>query len=243
MPIPDFQSIMLPLLKFSSDKKEHTVRETEEYLANAFRLTKEEREEMLPSGTTRTFVNRVAWTKAHLMKAGLIMSPRRSVYKITQRGIDVLKEDPVSIDVAYLKRFEEYREFLKPSKDKAELEPGSEIESSVTPRETFENAYQLLRKQVLQEVLEKVKAATPKFFEEIVVELLVKMGYGGSVEDAGKATRFTNDEGIDGIIKEDKLGLDVIYIQKSGLKTQSADPKSRPSSVRWMASMPIRGSS
>jgi restriction system protein len=218
MAVPDFQSIMLPLLKLSADQKEHTGRETEDLLANEFKLSQEDRKEMLPSGTTRTFVNRVAWAKSHLSKAGLLMSPRRSIYKITPRGLEVLKENPPVINVAYLKRFDEYREFIKPSKDKESVETAPVIESMTTPRETLETAYQILRKQLIQEVLDKVKESTPRDFEEIVVELLVRMGYGGTVKDAGKATQYTNDEGIDGVIKEDKLGLDVIYIQAKRYK-------------------------
>jgi restriction system protein len=220
MAVPDFQSILLPLLKLSADGKEHTVPETEEKLADILNLTKEDREEMLPSGTQRRFVNRLAWTKVHLSKAGLIMSPRRSVYKITQRGLDALKENPDKINMGYLKQFEEYREFIKPTKgkDNADSDIGPLAESLTTPRETLENAYQVLRKELVQDILEKVKQATPRYFEEIVVELLVRMGYGGTVKDAGQATQYTNDEGVDGVIKEDKLGLDVIYIQAKRYK-------------------------
>ncbi len=221
MAVPDFQSIMLPLLKFSADQKEHTNSETEDYIAKELKLTKEDLEEMLPSGTQRRFVNRVAWAKVHLSKAGLIAPTRKSVYKITQRGLEVLKENPQVITVAYLKRFEGFNEFLKPTKDKDSNDTTTLHESSTTPRETLEAAYQILRKQLVQEVLDKVKEATPRYFEELVVELLVRMGYGGTVKDAGQATQYTNDEGIDGIIKEDKLGLDVIYIQAKRYKDVS----------------------
>jgi restriction system protein len=213
MAIPDYQAIMLPLLKHCSDQKEHAVRETEVALAEVMKLSDEEREQKLPSGTQRKFINRVAWAKVYLSKAGLIMSPRRSVYQITQRGLDVLKENPQVINVAYLKRFEEFGEFINPDVNKTVSENIPFVESSTTPRETLESAYQIIRKQLVQELLEKIKESTPQYFEEIVVELLVKMGYGGSVKDAGQATKYTNDEGVDGIIKEDKLGLDVIYIQ------------------------------
>src|SRR6185312_8518396 len=214
MPIPDFQEITLPLLKLSGDQNDHTLPETEEALANFFQLTQEERVEMLPSGTQRRFANRVAWAKVYLTKAGLLLSPRRSVYRISQSGLDLLKNPPPHISVSFLKEhYKEIREFLKPSKDNGQTEVTSAGESSTTPRETLEAAYEVLRKQLVQEVLDRVKQTTPRYFEELVVDLLVGMGYGGTLSDAGRATQFTNDEGIDGVIKQDKLGLDVIYVQ------------------------------
>jgi restriction system protein len=213
MPIPDFQTLMLPLLRYCGDQKEHKLKETEEALSTHLGLTQSEKEEMLPSGIMRTFYNRVGWSKWYLQKAGLLQVQKGSIFKITQRGLDVLAENPTIVNIAYLKRFEEFREFLKPTKDKEPAETIESVDSGVTPQETLESAYQVIRKQLVQEMLEKIKVATPKFFEEIVVDLLVKMGYGGSIGEAGKATQYTNDEGIDGIIKEDKLCLDVIYIQ------------------------------
>jgi restriction system protein len=213
MATPDFDDILFSLLKYYADEKEHTITETEDHVADDLKMSKEDREEMLPSGTQRRFVNRLAWAKVHLSKAGMIMSPRRSVYKITRKGLDVLKEGPQGISRDYLDQFEESRDFKKPSVEKKSMESISFMETSATPRETLEAAYQVLRKELIQEVLDNVKGATPRYFEELVVELLVKMGYGGTVKDAGQATQYNNDEGVDGIIKEDKLGLDVIYIQ------------------------------
>jgi restriction system protein len=216
MPIPDFQSIMLPLMKYSSDEKEHTIRETIEYLAQEFNLSDEERSELLPSGTQAIFDNRVGWAKTHLFKAGLISSPRRSVFKISERGMDVLKTKPKKINMALLRQFPEYLEFTKSSKKKeTPKKPGKNDDLFLenTPEETLEYAYQEIKNSLAEEILIKVKSSPPEFFERLVVELLVKMGYGGSLKDAGKATRKVKDEGIDGIIKEDKLGLDVIYVQ------------------------------
>ncbi len=213
MPIPDFDDILSSLLKYCADQKEHSMSETEEHVADDLKMSKADREEMLPSGTQRRFANRLAWSKVHLSKAGLIMSPRRSIYKITQKGLDALKTNPQGVNKAYLEQFEEYREFKKPSSEKVVNGTPGSVDSSVTPRESLETAYQILRKELVQEVLDKVKASTPRYFEELVVELLVRMGYGGTVKDAGQATQYTNDEGVDGIIKEDRLGLDVIYIQ------------------------------
>ena len=215
MPIPDFQSIMLPFLKFSSDGNEHTPREAVEKLAITFKLTEADREELLPSGGQRIFDNRVAWTKTHLLKAGLIESPRRSYFKITDKGRSVLDQNLPKINMAFLRQFPEYVEFQAPKRNENSFDEPVVIDESLTqtPEETLENAYQSIRKTLAEDLLNKVVSLSPAFFERLVVELLVKMGYGGSIKDAGKAIGKSGDEGIDGTIKEDKLGLDVIYIQ------------------------------
>ena len=206
---------MLPFLKFSSDGEEHTPREAVEKLAETFNLTESDREELLPSGGQRIFDNRVAWTKTHLLKAGLIESPRRSYFRITERGRDVLNQNLSKINMAFLRQFSEYVEFQSPKRNEDSTNELTVIEeaSAQTPEETLESAYQSIRKTLAQDVLNKVVSLSPAFFERLVVELLVKMGYGGSIKDAGKAIGKSGDEGIDGTIKEDKLGLDVIYIQ------------------------------
>jgi restriction system protein len=214
MPVPDFQSLMLPLLQFTADGKEHTPREAVESLAKTFSLTDSDREELLPSGTQRIFDNRVAWTKTHLLKAGLLISPRRSYFGITERGRLVLKQNPSKINIAFLRQYSEYVDFQTPKRDDNAPEEVMVVDTnSLTPEETLESSYQSIRKTLAQDLLNKVVALTPAFFERLVVELLVKMGYGGSIKDAGKAIGKSGDEGIDGTIKEDKLGLDVIYIQ------------------------------
>lgn len=226
MAIPDYQSIMLPLLQFTKDGLEHSFRETVEQLADEFKLTPEERQSLLPSGVQAIFDNRVGWAKTYLIKAKLLESPRRSISKITERGQQVLKENPKQINASSLRRFEEFLEFVKPTKNDDDNEPPEEINhSQATPEEVLEDAYQTIRKSLAQDLLARIKTSHPSFFERLVVELLVKMGYGGSIKDAGKATRFTNDEGIDGIIKEDKLGLDVIYVQA---KRWDSQPVGRP---------------
>ena len=215
MAIPDFQRIMLPLLRFASDGKEHSVRETIEHLASAFNLTEDERGELLPSGTQSIFDNRIGWAKTHLSKAGLLRSIRRSVYMITDRGKNVLLEVPESINMPYLKRYPEYLQFIQSKKKGTDKKPGKSEDLFIenTPEEVLEYAYLEIKNSLAEEVLDKIKSSPSDFFERLVVELLVKMGYGGSLRDAGKATRRVKDEGIDGIIKEDKLGLDVIYVQ------------------------------
>lgn len=216
MPIPDYQSIMLPLLTLTSDNNEHSLRETIELLATQFNLTDEEREELLPSGTQAIFDNRVGWAKTHILKAGLLESPRRSIFKITTRGQQALAQNPTAINVNFLRQYPEYVEFIRPNNNSNNDQTviTQQIEQSqATPEEILESAYQNIRRNLAQELLIRIKASPPRFFERLVVELLVKMGYGGSLKDAGRTTQLTNDEGIDGVIKEDKLGLDVIYIQ------------------------------
>ena len=213
MAIPDFQTCMLPLLKYHADGKEHTNRDSIDTLANEFGLTEEERRMMLPSGVQGLFDNRVNWARTYMKKATLLESPRRGVHKITNRGLDVLKKKPERIDIAYLGQFQEFKEFrawrhTKPEDEEQELDLNNK-----TPEEWLEGAYQKLRSDLAADLLQRLKACSPSFFERLVVEVIVKMGYGGTRIDAGKAIGRSGDGGIDGIIKEDKLGLDAIYIQ------------------------------
>jgi len=224
MAIPDFQAILLPLLKLAGDQKRHSMQEAIQYLANTFQLTDEERKELLPSGKQAVFDNRVGWARTYLKKAGLLESPARSVFQITNRGVDLLQTNPSKINTAFLKKYPEFREFQmgNPSKDQSASDNDANLSISEgegqgsnqqTPEEILEYSYQELRSALAQELLEKVKSCSPSFFERLVVELLVKMGYGGSIKEAGRAMGKTGDEGIDGMIKEDRLGLDRIYIQ------------------------------
>lgn len=214
MPIPDYQTVMLPLLKLTSDKQEHKIGDLVETLAVKFRLTDDERKELLPSGQTFIFGSRVGWARTYLKKAGLLDSQKRATVTITKRGLSVLNQNPQKIDVKLLRQFPEFLEFQNTKKDDADAVITTvDLNNKLTPEETLEGAYQSIRKSLAQELKKKIVEQPPAFFEKLVVELLVKMGYGGSLKDAGKATRLTNDEGIDGIIKEDKLGLDFIYIQ------------------------------
>ncbi len=211
MPIPDYQSIMLLLLKFASDKKEHAIRETIDSLADLFKLSEEERKEVLPSGQQYVFDNRVGWARTYLKKAGLLESTRRSFFRITDLGLDVLSKNPKEINVKFLEQFPQFIEFRNLRREKIEEEQKEESEQ--TPQELLEYGYQRIKRELAQELLERVKQSPPRFFERLVVDLLIKMGYGGSLKDAGKAIGQSGDGGIDGIIKEDKLGLDIIYIQ------------------------------
>jgi restriction system protein len=204
---------MLPLLKFASDKKEHSLREAVDQLASKFELTEEDMKEMLPSGQQAVFVNRMGWARTYLKKAGLIEPTRRGYFRITDRGLKVLNENPEKINVKFLNQFEEFLEFRKRTKKDTVKDDDNDKEMDKTPAEELESAYENLRNDLAQELIEKLKACPPSLFEKIVVELLVKMGYGGSRKDAGQAIGKSGDEGIDGIIKEDRLGLDIIYIQ------------------------------
>lgn len=211
--IPGFQLFMLPILMLLSDKKEHSLKQIIETLANDFKLTEEEKSEMLPSGTQEVFKNRVGWATTYLKKAGLISSPKRAFFVITEEGMTALKLNPEKIDIAFLKNYPSFREFQK-SSHIVKPPAGEPTENNQsTPEEDLESAYGSLRSALAEELLEKVLSLSPQFFEKLVIDLLVAMGYGGSITDAGKAVGKSGDEGIDGIIKEDKLGLDIIYIQ------------------------------
>ena len=211
--IPDYQSIMLPLLEHISDGKEYKMRDVTDELAIKFGVTEEEQKELLPSGAAPVFYNRTAWAKTYLKKAGLIDSPKQGIVIISNRGLEVLKEKPSSINVKFLKQFSEFLEFQSTKRDDENDTEATEEQSIQTPEELLETAYQKIRKSLASELINKVVNLSPSFFEKLVVELLVKMGYGGSIKDAGKAMGKSGDEGIDGTIKEDKLGLDIIYIQ------------------------------
>lgn len=213
MAIPDYQTCMLPLLKYHADGQEHTNRDSIDTLANEFGLTEEERRMMLPSGVQGLFDNRVNWARTYLKKAALLESPKRGVHKITKRGLDVLKKNPTRIDVAYLGQFQEFKDFRTLRYTKQDEEEKELDLNNKTPEESLEVAYQKLRADLAAELLQHLKACSPAFFERLVVEVIVKMGYGGTRQDAGKAIGKSGDGGIDGIIKEDKLGLDAIYIQ------------------------------
>lgn len=213
MAIPDFQSIFLPLLKACADGKEHTKQELIPLLAKQFGLTDSELEIKLASGKQGMFDNRVGWAKSYLKQAGLLENPRRGVFKITARGLQVLSENPQPLNVKYLKRFPEFVVFNtgKP-KDESKLVESTSANSE-TPDELIAGGYKQLREALAIELLDRIKTVSPSRFEELVVELLLKMGYGGTQEDAGQVVGKSGDGGIDGIINEDRLGLDVIYIQ------------------------------
>jgi len=211
MAIPDFQSVMRPLLTHLSDGRPRSNQETLDALADEFRLTPQERSKLLPSGRQSVFTNRVAWAKSHVKRAGLVASPERGVYRITDEGRQLLETQNGRIDLRVLRTFPEYVAWRS---RRTQAEPDEESDSDeMTPEEHIEHGYREIRRQLSADILERVRAAPPEFFERLVVELLVAMGYGGSRVDAGRAVGRGGDGGIDGIIKEDRLGLDTIYLQ------------------------------
>jgi restriction system protein len=215
MAIPDYQSIMLPLLTLAADGGEHMFRGAVDKLSDEFALTDAERSELLPSGTAHVFGSRVGWARTYLKQAGLLSAPKRGVFRITPEGSALLLKKPTRIDNSLLNQYESFRNFRARGKtDEGQLsQPTMAAPSEQTPEDAMALAYQRVRKELEAELLEQIKSSSPAFFEKLVVDLLVAMGYGGSRQDAGRALGKSGDGGIDGMIKEDRLGLDVIYIQ------------------------------
>jgi restriction system protein len=221
MAVPDFQSLTLPVLKEFADGAEHATKEIRGRVADKLALSTEDLAEILPSGGQTRFANRVAWAHVYMKQAGLLESVRRGVYRITPRGREVLASPPPQINLHFLEQYPEYLDFRArqyPTANNVEavasVESREKPEASIlTPDEQIRAGYQLLKANLAAQLLERVRQASPSFFEELVVEVLVKMGYGGSQEDAAQVVGKSGDGGIDGIIKEDRLGLESIYVQ------------------------------
>lgn len=213
--IPDYQSIMLPLLKKISDGKVYKFRNLIDLLSLDYGLTEAEQKELLPSGQQPIFDNRVGWANTYMKKAGLIKSEKRGYLQISELGQKILSDNPKEINIKFLRQFDSFNEFTKVKKNgSVKSKDIKEItEEEQTPEEMLEYAHQKLTNDLSQELIETIKICSPRFFETLVVDLLLSMGYGGSRVDAGRAIGKSNDGGIDGIIKEDKLGLDIIYVQ------------------------------
>ena len=226
--IPKYEEVMLPFLKHLADKKEHSLSETVDALAEYFRLTDDEIRELLPSGSQPVFRNRVGWARTYMKKAGLLTSPKRAHFKISDKGLELLNENPTEITTKFLTRYDDFVEFksIKREKKSGTVSQSEIFEANTdqTPEESLEHAYQKLKSDLAKEVLDIVKSCSPAFFEKLVIDLLIAMGYGGSRKEAGQAMGKSGDGGIDGIIKEDKLGLDIIYLQAK----------------RWENSVPVK---
>jgi restriction system protein len=216
MPIPQFHEIFLPLLRRVADGKDWTLAALRGPIADDFGLTAAERAELLPSGTQSRFVNRLCWAKIHLERAGLLTRVRRGVFSISEAGRQVLAENPANLDVAFLDRYEPYREFRhrRTADDGATDQPEPPADTSTeTPEAVLERAHETLNDELAAQLLDEIADHTPAFFEKIVLDLMKAMGYGGWGDAAGRLTSAGADEGIDGIIHEDRLGLDAIYLQ------------------------------
>ena len=194
-----------------------------EAISREFALSVDERQTLLPSGTSTVIGSRVGWARTYLKKAGVVDSPKRGVVRITPRGTSILREKPARIDVKFLERFPEFMEFRALSR--SEAPNASPVVDSATPEEALEQAYESMRANLQTDLLQRVRGASPAFFERLVVELLVRVGYGGSIRDAGQAVGRSGDGGIDGIIKEDRLGLDLIYIQAKRWENSVGSPE------------------
>ena len=243
--IPDYQTLMRPVLELAADGREVVMRDAYEAMADTFELTADERAELLPSGRQRTIANRVHWAKTYLKQAGLVRPTRRGHFAITDRGRAALADEGARIDTEYLKRFEEFRAFQGRSKDGGtttgqaddhdllsgisrpapDAEPTSDADegadvlgetvtqSSATPNEILRRAFAAINESLAEDLIERVREADPAFFEQLIVTLLIAMGYGGSSEEAGRALGQSGDDGVDGVIDQDPLGVDQVYVQ------------------------------
>ncbi len=215
MPVPDFQSMMLPLLRFSGDGQEHELRDGIRFIAEHFKLSPEEREELLPTGNQSRLDNRVGWARTHMKKAGLLEYVRRGVFRITERGGEVLKQNPTALNLKFLDQFPDHRDWFHQepaSKESAGTPPQLSLPTA-TPEEQMASIAGGLIKNLASELLERMQAMDPRRFELLVLDVLVAMGYGGTRAEAAEVGKGSGDGGIDGLINEDRLGLDRIYVQ------------------------------
>lgn len=215
MAIPTYEECMLPLMKIAEDGKEHLFREATDALINQFNLTEKEKQELLPSGSAFVINNRIGWARTYLTKAGLLLTTKRGYFRISEEGKKLLQKEPTFINSKMLKEYDSFNEFqsIKEAGNSENNKIEHSIEQSITPHELLESGYLSIKNQLADELLSTIKNISPSKFEKLVIDLLVKMGYGGSIKEAATVVGKSGDEGIDGIIKEDKLGLDVIYIQ------------------------------
>ena len=215
MAIPTYEECMLPLMKIAEDGKEHLFREATDALINQFNLTEKEKQELLPSGSAFVINNRIGWARTYLTKAGLLLKTKRGYFRISEEGKKLLQKEPAFINTKMLKEYDAFNEFqtTKEPDNSENNKTEHNIQQSITPHELLESGYLCIKNELADELLSTIKNISPSKFEKLVIDLLVKMGYGGSIKEAATVVGKSGDEGIDGIIKEDKLGLDVIYIQ------------------------------
>ena len=237
MAIPSYEKFLLPVLKLLSDDKVRTKQEIVRTMGKQFQLSEDELAETLPSQTQLTYVNRIGWAITYLKKAELIVSPSRANFKITDEGKKLVENNVSDLTAKDLKQYEPFLKFIKTSHKQNDTD--HTIQEETTPLENMINNFELLKKEVCDEILQKILEQSSDFFEQLVVDLVVAMGYGGSIEDAGKATKRTGDEGIDGIIKQDRLGLDNIYLQAK--RWQRDNVVSRPEIQKFVGALAGQG--
>jgi len=236
MTVPTFQELFLPILTYAGDQQEHSKNDVADHICELLNLSSEDIAEMLPSGRQTTLLNRIAWTTTYFRKALLLESVGRGRFRITERGLQLLATNPQTLNVRTLKQFPEFQAFHQSgsSQDSDEILTDSVMSlADETPEERLESSYQSLRKVLAEQLLQRVMEASPNFFEQLVVDVIVAMGYGGSRADAGKAIGQSGDEGIDGVVKEDRLGLDLIYLQAK----RWSNPVGRPHVQNFVGSL------
>ena len=210
MPVPSYEDFMLPMLQVIDDGEIHPIKEVREELATVLDLSDDDKKELLPSGKMPVYRSRVGWAKTYLKKAGLIDNSKRGKVKITERGTQVLQSKTESINSQFLMQFDEFQTFVNGTKTEI---PDVVAPKLISPEEMLEQSYQEIKYSLASDLLDQILSMSPAFFEKLVVELLVAMGYGGSLLEAGKILGKSGDGGIDGLIKMDKLGIDEIFIQ------------------------------
>jgi restriction system protein len=239
VPVPDFQTLMRPILVALDDGAPRSPKAVRAVLATEFDLTAEDLAEKIPSGRAKTFQNRVGWALTYMLRAGLISRPKRSTYQLTDRGREVLKEHPKSVGIAVLKQFEEFRDFHQDSKTPSQTQGPShaprttDLSTPQTPQEQIETAYTDLEAALVADILDRVMEKDPEFFEQLVLDVLKGMGYGGRVGRPSNHLGQTGDEGVDGVIQEDELGLDLIYVQAK----RWAAPVGRPEIQKFFGAL------
>lgn len=241
MSVPGYQEFMFPILKLLSDNKIYYKKDIFVEMSKYFNLTSEQMEEKLPSQSEPTYINRIGWAITYLKKAGLVENPSRAHYVISQEGQKVVKDNVVNLNSKYLKKYDSFLDFQNLSNKKSLQKEGiEEVEdNALTPIEEIASAHEIIKNSVCDDLLKTILEHSPYTFEKIVVDLIVAMGYGGSNEEAGQATKKSGDEGIDGLVKEDKLGLETIYIQA---KRYSKDNiVGRPAISQFLGDLQLKG--
>ena len=239
MSVPGYQEFMFPVLKSIYDGKQYHKQEIYEKMAMVFKLTPEQMEETLPSQKELTYTNRVGWALTYMKKAGLVDSPARAYYKITNEGKKLVDNNVTNLNTKYLRRYPSFVEFQSASHETVSKEAVDVAKDDETPYEKIVSYNAVIKKSICDDLLNKILEQSPYFFEQLVIDLLVSMGYGGNIEDAGRATKKSGDEGIDGLIKEDKLGLDTIYIQAKRYKKDNL--VGRPTIQQFIGALQLKG--